>query len=124
MCRDLPVNDAVAAIKRIAGVGELTARRVLYRVFGTPLYDTDHRAHQAGLKYGLFRQANGKPLTWEEGRSVILNDATVVHPAVFLEHLREIGTRYCSKDNHEGCPVRDSCDFYRTTFVSGQTPTG
>lgn len=102
---DLEVQDAISRLSALPGVGDTTARRILYYHFGVALREYSEEAHRAGLRLGVFRDAKGAARAWDDAVDRLLASAPRRRSAAIIEILHVIGRDYC----HTIAPACDEC---------------
>lgn len=112
--RNMPLNDALAWLEALPGVGPKTASLVLLFCFARPVLPVDTHVHRVSQRVGLI------------GPKV---DATAAHPllralfpadpqVLYNFHINTLvhGQRVCvwGTPRCEKCPLTDMCNWYQT----------
>lgn len=112
---DLPLDEALAWLMRIEGVGPKTAAIVMLFSLGRPALPVDTHVHRVGLRLGLI-----PPRTNANKAHAIL--AALGPPETYyamhvnlIRHGREI-CRARDPRCHI-CPLQDLCDYYQSVVV-------
>ncbi|HEU5015916.1 MAG TPA: endonuclease III [Roseiflexaceae bacterium] len=121
---DLPVDEALAWLRALPGVGPKTATLVLLFCFHKPVLPVDTHVHRVSQRVGLI----GPRATAEQAHELLPrllpHDATVLwnfHHNM-LRHGQKIciwGTPRCSK-----CVLREHCDYYARVQAGNKPAQG
>jgi endonuclease-3 len=112
--RDLPVEEGVAWLGRMEGVGPKTTACVLLFSCQKPILPLDVHVHRVSIRLGLI----GKKVTAENAHALLQallpQDARIIYN--FHKALLRHGQRICvfERPRCEKCPITDLCDYYQT----------
>lgn len=111
---DLAIDEALAWLTSLPGVGIKTATLVLLFNFHRPVMPVDTHVHRVSGRLGLF----GPKVTAEQAH-VILGQLLPPDPDVLYNYhvaMLTHGRKICTWANPrcEECPLRPLCDYYQT----------
>lgn len=112
---DMPLDEAMAWLTQIEGVGPKTASIVLLFSFGRPAFPVDTHVYRVGGRLGLIPPRT----TADQAHAVMtaLGPPETYYPMHInlIRHGREI----CRARNPQChiCPLQDWCDYYRAVVV-------
>jgi endonuclease-3 len=111
---DLPVDEALAWLMSLPGIGIKTATLVLLFNFHKPVMPVDTHVHRVSGRLGLF----GPKVTAEQAHAILAQllpadpDVLYNYHVSLLTHGRKICT--WAKPRCEECPLQSLCDYYQT----------
>jgi endonuclease III len=118
---DLPLEEGLAWLQSLPGVGPKTATLVLLFCFAKPVLPVDTHVHRVSGRIGLI----GRNASAEQAHDLLLrllpHDAEVLWN--FHHNMLRHGQRVCvwGTPRCEQCVVRELCDYYRTQGA-GEAP--
>lgn len=112
---DMPLDEAMAWLTQIDGVGPKTASIVLLFSFGRPAFPVDTHVYRVGGRLGLIPPR----VSAEQAHEVM---AAMGQPETYYPmHINLIrhGREICRARNPQChvCPLQDWCDYYRAVVV-------
>ena len=116
---DLAVDEGMAWLTGLPGVGPKTASLVLLFCFAKPILPVDTHVHRVSQRVGLFgpkvNPTQAHPILW----ALLPQDAQWLYN--FHINLLRHGQQLCvwGKPRCAPCPLKELCDYYQTV-VSGR----
>lgn len=111
--RDLPVEEALAWLTAMPGVGIKTASLVLLFCFSKPIIPVDTHVHRVSQRLGLI----GAKVNPTAAHGVLFDMLPHDPPFLFNFHINMLrhGQRVCiwGAPRCEQCPLTDVCDWYQ-----------
>jgi endonuclease-3 len=112
--RDLSVEEGLAWLTALPGVGIKTASLVLLFCFGKPVLPVDTHVHRVSQRLGMI----GPKVSAEAAHALLLDLLPRDPHTLFNYHkgLLRHGQRVCTWENPRctHCPLTDLCDWYQT----------
>lgn len=105
--KDMPVEEGMAYLTHMPGVGVKTAAVVLLFSFGKPAFPVDTHIYRVTRRLGL------APVKYDREKTQALLQSVAPPDIMYALHLLliELGRRTCHprRPEHEGCPLRKLC---------------
>ncbi|CAA9291344.1 MAG: Endonuclease III [uncultured Adhaeribacter sp.] len=116
---DLPVDEAMAWLMELSGVGLKTATLLLLFNFHKPVLPVDTHVFRVSQRVGLI----GAKVTAEKAHTILLHMLPQDAPALFNfhKHLYWHGQRICfwKNPNCPACPLTYICNYYQQVRTKG-----
>src|SRR5574341_2265375 len=121
---DLSVEDGLAWLMKLQGVGVKTASLVLLFCFGKPVLPVDTHVHRVSQRLGLI----GPQVSAEAAHTLLLDLLPPDPPVLFNFHkgLLRHGQRVCVWDNPRchRCHLTELCDWYQANRAGDSSQNG
>jgi endonuclease-3 len=116
--KGMGVEEARDWLESIPGIGPKTSSIILLFAFGKPAFPVDTHVHRVTQRLGLIAEGTSR----EKAHSLL--EEIVPQEIYYSFHLNliEHGRAVCHARNpeHEGCVLRDLCDFYKPSDVKAE----
>jgi len=115
---DMPLDEAMAWLMQMKGVGRKTASIVMLFAFGRPAFPVDTHVHRLTKRIGLI----GPKVTADKAHEILENMGEVnTFYALHLNLIRH-GREVCIARNPRCglCPLQSYCDYYATVVANGE----
>lgn len=112
---DLPLDEALAWLTRIDGVGPKTAAIVLLFSLGRPALPVDTHVHRVGLRLGLIPPRMNAEKAHAHLAALGPPDTYYAMHINLIRHGREICVARAPRCHI--CPLQDWCDYYQALVV-------
>lgn len=112
--RDLPVNEAVAWLESLPGVGIKTATLVMLFCFAQPVLPVDTHVHRISLRLGLIPPKTSANVAHRLLLNLLPNDPYILFN--FHKDMLKHGRTLCTFNNPKcaPCPFKPMCLYYQS----------
>jgi endonuclease-3 len=115
---EMPLDDALAWLMRMKGVGRKTASIVMLFAFGRPAFPVDTHVHRLTGRIGLI----GPKVTADKAHEILQNMGEADTFYAFHLNLIRHGREICIARNPRCglCVLQSYCDYYATEVANGE----
>jgi endonuclease-3 len=116
--QEMPLEEAMAWLTRIKGVGRKTASIVMLFSFGRPAFPVDTHVHRLSGRLGLI----GPKVTADKAHEILENMGEADTFYAFHLNLIRHGREVCIARNPRcaSCPLVEQCDYFQTVVAGGE----
>jgi endonuclease-3 len=115
---EMPLDEALAWLTRMKGVGRKTASIVMLFAFGQPAFPVDTHVHRLSKRLGLI----GPKVTADKAHEILENMGEANTFYAFHLNLIRHGREVCIARNPRCalCSLQAQCDYYATDVAGGE----